>query len=653
MNNSIGWKFPPTNGGRIDGYNDPGIAHFSGAPLSSLARETIQNSLDARMPNEKPVHVSFELIDLKPTDLGGVELKRAIDACNRVPQNDSTVRDALEAAKKCITRQKIPCLRVSDRNTTGLRGDNWRALVKMQGVSHKPDQLGAGGSHGVGKYAPFSVSALRTVFYWTCYQENGKDIEKFQGKSVLMSHEGEHGETQGTGFYGIKKDCSELGVKQIPKCFRLETSAGNPVHGTSLFVTSFRAADDWRRRVATSEIENFFYAISVGGLTVIIEPGHSAADSDLFEIEQDSLEKWFDHLGQPEDSGNDAADEYSRGLAQAKTFWELSKSSGPTSEKQDQDLGHCRLWVQVAEGLPRKVGFVRRTGMLITTQQRYLVRFLGFRDFSALCVFDDPKGNELLRRMENPKHDQFEPERLPENDRNRGRRALRRITTWIRQEIRKHAGPPEGGKKTVLSELAAYLPDFQPEEPFEDNAATSGGTHEPGFGEQVTVALKPIRRPRPAAMPSEKEGPMDEGDSDGDDTGGAGGGPTGDGGGTGGTGGSGEGEGTGGTGTSGGGSHSKSIPISSVRILPVNEDNNRYKLSFRSESGGTVRLVFEEAGDSTAIRRDDVRAVRDDDSLNCVQLIKGERTIVEVTADAPIGGRSWRLSAVATKGNSQ
>ena len=43
----IGWHFPPTSGGREDGFNDPGAAHFSGAPLSSLARETIQNSLDA------------------------------------------------------------------------------------------------------------------------------------------------------------------------------------------------------------------------------------------------------------------------------------------------------------------------------------------------------------------------------------------------------------------------------------------------------------------------------------------------------------------------------------------------------------------------------------------------------------------------------
>ena len=41
MSNEIGWRFPPTSGGRVDGFNDPGIAHFTGSPLVSLARETI------------------------------------------------------------------------------------------------------------------------------------------------------------------------------------------------------------------------------------------------------------------------------------------------------------------------------------------------------------------------------------------------------------------------------------------------------------------------------------------------------------------------------------------------------------------------------------------------------------------------------------
>ena len=81
MTSEIGWAFPPTNGGRIDGFNDPGIAHFNGAPLASLARETIQNSLDAPGTLGEPVHVTFELIDLEPDDLGRDELMHAIDLC--------------------------------------------------------------------------------------------------------------------------------------------------------------------------------------------------------------------------------------------------------------------------------------------------------------------------------------------------------------------------------------------------------------------------------------------------------------------------------------------------------------------------------------------------------------------------------------------
>ena len=258
MTSGIGWRFPPTNGGRVDGFNDPGIAHFSGSPMSSLAREAIQNSLDARGGLGTPVHVSFELIDLSPEEMGRDELADVIEACRQVAQGDPMAERGLEAAGKMISGDTTPCLRVSDQNTTGLRGDQWRTLVKMQGVSLKPGVDGAGGSHGIGKYAPFAVSALRTVFYWTCYQQNGKEVGYFQGKSVLMSHQNNEGETQGTGFYGIKEACRELGAQQISDRFRVVTPERRPVHGTCLTIAGFRASKDWRRDIAASVVQNFF-----------------------------------------------------------------------------------------------------------------------------------------------------------------------------------------------------------------------------------------------------------------------------------------------------------------------------------------------------------------------------------------------------------
>ena len=218
------------------------------------------------------------------------------------------------------------------RNPTGLRGDHWRTLVKMQGVSHKPDlkDAGAGGSHGIGKYAPFAVSSLRTVFYWTCFDEDGKVQERFQGKTVLISHTDVEGEeTQGTGFFGVKKGCHEL-TQEIPPCFRMLDHHGSPVQGTSLAIAGFRETDDWRRRVAASVIENFFYAIGTDRLTVIVEPELS----ELMEIDGGSLESWFEYLADnadPDDPGNTA----DHPLREAEIFWRLSRDE-PAAEKTRQ-----------------------------------------------------------------------------------------------------------------------------------------------------------------------------------------------------------------------------------------------------------------------------------------------------------------------------
>ncbi|MDE0712020.1 MAG: hypothetical protein OXH60_07785 [Rhodospirillales bacterium] len=650
IDNNIGWRFPPTNGGRVDGFNDPGIAHFTGTPLGSLARETIQNSLDARLGEDHPVHVSFELIGLSPDYVGRDEIARTIDQCKQTAKagGDMTAVSALEAAGQTIRRKSIPCLRVSDRETTGLRGDHWRALVKMQGISHKPDLEGAGGSHGIGKYAPFAVSTVRTVFYWTCFREDGRDVERFQGKSVLMSHMNADGEeTQGTGFYGYHKDCKEL-TQSIPQGFRVLDSAQRPKPGTSLTIMGFRETDNWRRRIAASVIENFFYAIASGSLTVIVEPEEA---SELMEINRISIEEWFQHLIE-DDAGDKSTNDLADQVREARNFWEISQSD-PIAEKQDSDLGHCKLWLRTSDGLPSRVAFVRSTGMLVTTRQQGLIRFPGFRDFAALCVFEDPEGNELLRRMENPKHDQFEPERLPKEERDRGRKALKRVTEWVRTEIRKRAGPPEGGKKTVLSELAVYLPDYQPDEPFDDtNSDSREDNGEPGFGGRVTISLKPVRRPVPPGLATEGDTESDGGA--GEDTGSEGGAGTGENGGGGGDGGGrGEGEGRGGTGASGGGRARRGIPVSRVRMLPLVGRKNRYQLSFLPQRDGIAQLILEEAGDSTTIPRNDVRAVRPDVSLDKVRLEKGRRHVVEITADGPIDGRAWRLSAVATKERDQ
>ena len=244
---NIGWNFPPTGGGRVDGFIDPGMAHFDGAPLASLARETIQNSLDAGRLDR--VEVSFELARVKRTEeFGRSELAFAVHRSLEQARanDDQKAMGELARASELLAADDLTFLRVRDYQTTGLHGKHWHALVKQQGISEK-ETRGAGGAFGIGKYAPFVVSPLRTVFYWSRFEFDGALVERCQGKAVLMSHQGPDGqETQGTGFFGVVEGCRELVDAAIPdEIARIESGSGT---GTSLWVAGFDQGAGWQSR---------------------------------------------------------------------------------------------------------------------------------------------------------------------------------------------------------------------------------------------------------------------------------------------------------------------------------------------------------------------------------------------------------------------
>lgn len=632
----IGWRFPPTNGGQVDGFNHSGIAHFGGNPLLSLAREVIQNSLDARASTE-PVCVSFEIHEVHDGDaFGKNQLGRAVRASMDAATTDRRAANALRRAAECLRKKTVTFLRVADYNTSGLHDDHWLALVKKQGTSVKDDP-GAGGSHGLGKYAPFALSPLRTVFYWSRFQHGAATREQFQGKAVLMSHVGAEGETQGTGFFGLVKGCEKLTGGGIPEAFRKVETTRRTGHGTSLWIAGFPNSKGWQHRIARSVIENFFLAIHDKKLTVVVDPDEELETHNLMQIDHETLPAWFDFLDateqQAEDSGEWALDE-------ARVFWEMVRDEAAVvREKEDGELGHCRLWIRVEPNLPSMVALARQTGMVVTAQQKGLLRFPNMMDFAALCLFDSKKGNELLRGMENPQHNQFEPNWLPEPEQPKGRKALDRMVEWIRSEIRAVAKREMSPKTTVVTELARLLPDLEPDEAFGER-----DDGDRGFESAPIIRPKQLRR---HGVPLEdyhaRDGEGGEGDNVGDHGGGGGGGRGG------GDGEGGDGDGHGGTGSRGGTSGRSTLDIEDVRFIQVPEAENLYRVSFMPRVTATASLQFSEAGDSGALDRRDVRAVDDNGrvaSLDSLPLSAGQRLEITITSSQPIGGRAWRLRAV-------
>lgn len=185
------WNFPSNNYGQIFGIADSGVETFKGTPIKSLAREICQNSLDAALENNEPTRIEFKTFELDPRkipDYNGLEdaLNRALDFWSQ--QKSTKAKTFFKQALAVMHKPTITCLRISDFNTSGLVGSReeynspWCNLTKSSGASDKSGSNG--GSFGIGKFAPYACSSIRTVFYSTSDKEG---VCASQGVSRLTS----------------------------------------------------------------------------------------------------------------------------------------------------------------------------------------------------------------------------------------------------------------------------------------------------------------------------------------------------------------------------------------------------------------------------------------------------------------------------------
>lgn len=77
------WRFPTNGYGVENGLDTSDMETFKKDPMSSLAREICQNSIDAQNPDcDKPVRVEFSTFDVPRRAIPGIEaLAEQIHAC--------------------------------------------------------------------------------------------------------------------------------------------------------------------------------------------------------------------------------------------------------------------------------------------------------------------------------------------------------------------------------------------------------------------------------------------------------------------------------------------------------------------------------------------------------------------------------------------
>jgi hypothetical protein len=279
MKQNIGWNHPIDESDQWDGFNEPGIEHFSGSPIPHLAREVNQNSFDSGNGGTVRVLIKQRLVETKEIP-NLEELKKTIALCGEAAAEESAkARQFFELASAELEKSKISILEISDYNTRGMFGPSqngtpFYAFMKAKGQSKKASDT-ATGSFGIGKFAPYAVSKLRTVFVSTVYKDPIGSIQRLtQGKSILMSHDDTGSRRQGVGFWGVKERCQPVldADSEIPAWIqRGSTELTEADIGTTLIILGFDNSSGWEANLATSVAENFFGSISEGNLEVDID----------------------------------------------------------------------------------------------------------------------------------------------------------------------------------------------------------------------------------------------------------------------------------------------------------------------------------------------------------------------------------------------
>jgi hypothetical protein len=563
-------EFLSNDAGELEGLGDAGIETYKDNPYASIARECGQNSNDAAL--QRPVVVSYDLIAIPAADIPGVaKLKLAVAACLRaaLKVRDEKTTDFFRQAERVLHESSIKCLRVTDSNTTGLigpcePGTPFHSLVKAAGISTKENDTSSG-SFGIGKNAAFALSDLQTVFYSTIYPDSTSGSKQFlaQGKAKLISHIDKDGlSRRSTGYWG-----RTAGFLPVDTASAVPTWLRRSEVGTSVFALGFREVPDWEHRMAYSLLANFFIAIHRGSMRFEVNNGSIVIDAESVGnlLHDSGIERAADEDDQLEDL------QFARDLFRCLT-------SSETIEKRItvRELGEVSVRVLIKEGLPKRVAIVRN-GMMITDNLKHFGdkfnRFPLYRDFVALVEPLDDHGSALIKRLENPRHDEVSAERVPDPTKKTiAKRAMTRLAKEIREIIRTETAITPADE-VALDEMGEFFADgargdIPPPADAEDDLST--------IRYQPTKA-KPERKTK--ARGSGKEG-------------GAGG--SGDGNGDGGGVGPGTGRGSGGSGTHG---RTQAIQFEAMRhTRALDQPTNARTIHFTPSIDGIAKLMLEAVG---------------------------------------------------------
>lgn len=423
---SLRWRFPKADGGQIRGCNSGDTELFRKYPYQLFGREILQNSIDVGVSDEEPVRVVFDEFEIDTKDIPGYEdYLKQVELCIKYFEFSQDNKKYCEDIKTFLLKPKTKILRISDFNTSGLRGiertsldnNNFLAITKGTGISIKPGVVSAG-SKGVGKNAAINLSNIRMVFYAT------KTIDGYEGSlgvSELITgyiSEDEANKkgayTQGSGYF--EDSNNEINIIDKVIKFKSDYKDRDENTGTDIYIVGFDGEEGWEREVINSALDSFMATFVYRKLEIEI-------NGTL--ITRDTLENIV--------SSNLIYDKNKANIISQYRL--LTGVSGVHTYDIDTEYGTLDLMI-----LPYGKSEEHLATHCCTMIRHPLMKIKNFDlgkniQASALCIIRDDTLGKQLRSIENAQHNDWETKRFKDVS---VRKEFNAILNYICDEINRY-----------------------------------------------------------------------------------------------------------------------------------------------------------------------------------------------------------------------
>lgn len=445
-----GWKWEPQS--RTYGNYGNANQWTVNAGLGSLARETAQNTNDARNGSGTPelVYTFFRLTgDDRSRFLhaagwtdGLAPHLEAMAASSGGAVAAGQLKSGLEAIKNA---ESLVLLRIADYGCQGLTGPefpdgglheadfgNLIKLCRLDLFSGK--DKAAGGSFGLGKAVYWRFSRLQTVIFNSRVDEPRRSGQRLLGVNQGVMHRLSGQAMQGRGYFGVVDAAGDItSVWDDPSLAdSLYLDRRDERTGTSALLVGFYDPDrpdlgsnDGSELVSLAEElrdgleENFWPLLTRGRLKIAIEvfDGTEA----LMEVQIDPEESFTELVGALRrfDAG-DLDDSLDAPLSTVCRDVPITIAKRKTADGHDAFVHHAKLVVTLSDldrdSLENRVCLFRQPEMVVETIDR---EFEG-RTYHAFLLagaainptspsIDDVRADDFLRFAEPPSHDRWIP----------------------------------------------------------------------------------------------------------------------------------------------------------------------------------------------------------------------------------------------------